>query len=107
MIGERLKKLRKEYKINQEDLGAIVGVQKSSISLYETNKIEPSDKIKVKLAKHFNISLDYLLGVIDEPVPYYDKVTFLMLDDSMNEGDRALISEFLSFVRHRGKIDQQ
>ena len=65
MIGERLKKLRKERKITQDDLAELIGVQKTAVSQYETNKNDPSDKIKVNIAKHLNISLDYLLGVID------------------------------------------
>jgi len=98
VIGERLKKLRKDKGISQEDLGNIIGVQKSTISLYELNKNEPNDKAKVKLAKYFNISLDYLLGVIDEPVPYYHIDTFLILPGDMTKDDRIKLLEYLNYL---------
>lgn len=95
MIGERLKKLRREKGISQEDLAAVIGVQSSAVSRYETDKDDPSDKIKVEIAKHLNISLDYLLGVIDEPVTYYKPDTFIRLpDDTLNE-DKILLLGYL------------
>lgn len=101
MIGERLRKLRKEKRIKQEELASIIGVQKSAVSLYETDKNDPSDKVKVRIAKHLNISLDYLLGIIDDPVPYYSQDTFLKLPDDMSKEERLLISEFLGYIDYR------
>lgn len=37
--GEIIKKLRKEHKLTQEQLGAILGVQKSAIAKYERGEI--------------------------------------------------------------------
>jgi transcriptional regulator with XRE-family HTH domain len=101
MIGERLKKLRKAQKIRQEDLAAVIGVQKSSISLYEMNKNYPSDKVKVEIAKFFNISLDYLLGIVDEPVPYYNEKKFIMLPDDISKEERQLLSDVIEFIEYR------
>ena len=67
MIGERLKEIRRSRKIKQKDLGEILGVQKTNISLYESGKSTPNDIIKKKIAQFFNISIDYLVGLIDEP----------------------------------------
>ena len=105
MIGERLKKLRRDKKISQEELGAIIGVQSSAVSRYETDKDDPSDKIKVIIAKHFNISLDYLLGVIDEPVPYYDEGIFHRLPDGMTKEEKTMMLEFFGYLEYRrGKM---
>lgn len=68
--------MRKEKGIRQEELTEILGVKKSTISLYELNKYEPSDSAKVRIARYFDVSLDYLLGAIDTPVPYYQKERF-------------------------------
>lgn len=46
MIGERLKRIRKDKKIKQGELAAVLGVSKSAISLYETDRNDPSDKKK-------------------------------------------------------------
>ena len=71
IIGERLSDLRKDRHLTQEELGNLLGLEKSTISAYENDKREASDDIKVKLAKFFNVSLDYLLGIVDEPRPIY------------------------------------
>ncbi len=71
IIGNRLSDLRKNIGINQEELGKKLGLSKNAISAYERDINEPPDDIKVKLAKFFNVSLDYLLGIVDEPRPIY------------------------------------
>ena len=101
MIGERLKMLRHEKKINQADLAAVIGVQISAVSRYETGKDDPSDKIKAEIAKYFHISSDYLLGVIDEPVPYYDRSIFIRLPDNMRQEERTMVSEFIGYLKYR------
>ena len=101
MIGERLKEIRKVKKLRQEDLASAAGVKKSSISLYESGKNEPSDKIKVEISKLLNISIDYLLGTIDEPMPSYDEKTFMRLPDDLTAEEKIMLSEFIAYLRFR------
>lgn len=61
-LGERIKQLRLEHELTQEEFGKLFGVTKYSVSLYESNKSSPSDEIKKKIAEHFNVSLDWLMG---------------------------------------------
>ena len=105
MLGERLKELRKEKKVKQKELAAILGIQESAISLYETNRNTPNDKTKVEIAKYFDVSLDYLLGVIDERVPYYDNVKFVILPENMSEEERMLLSDFFDYIAFRRNIN--
>jgi len=103
MIGERLRKIRRENKIKQSDLAVIIGVQNTTISSYEANKIDPSDKVKAEIAKHFNISLDYMLGVIDDPMPYYNQNVFMKLPDNITNEEKKLLSEFVGYLEFRRK----
>lgn len=64
-LANRLKHLRKSSNLTQTDLGKILGVGKTTVSMYETNNSTPSDEIKLKIAEYFNVSLDYLLGKTD------------------------------------------
>lgn len=61
MFGDRLKELREEKELTQDELGRMLGVSRQSISSYESQDIEPSINNLVKLADIFNVSLDYLL----------------------------------------------
>ena len=104
MIGERLKKARKDKNIRQEELAAALGVKNATISLYETNKNFPSDKVKIEIARYFNLSLDYLMGIIDEAVPYYDEERFIMLPENISADERKYIEDCIAFVEYRRKM---
>ena len=62
MIGKRLRPLRQQYSLTQKELADIIGVTTKMISFYERDEKEPSLKTLNKLAKHFGVSTDYLLG---------------------------------------------
>ena len=61
-FGERLKLLRKEKDISQEDLGIKIGVARTSVANYETNRNYPTSEVLEKISDVFNVSIDYLLG---------------------------------------------
>ena len=61
-LGERLRKLRIENHLRQDQVARLVNVEKSSISMYETGMRQPSYATLVRLANVFNVTTDYLLG---------------------------------------------
>lgn len=61
-FGERLKELRDENGLSQEDLAKLFNLSQSTISYYEKNKKEPSKRTLTKFALLFGVSVDYLLG---------------------------------------------
>ena len=64
---ERLKDLRTEKNINQVELSAEIGVSKGIISLWENGLREPGMYSLIQLAKFFEVSIDYLVGISDYP----------------------------------------
>ena len=61
-FGERLRSLRIEKELNQEEFGKLFNMTKSRISQYETSRNEADDETKKIFADYFNVSLDYLMG---------------------------------------------
>lgn len=61
MFGDRLRELREEKQLTQEELGKFLNVSRQAISSYESEETEPSINNLIKLANIFNVSLDYLL----------------------------------------------
>jgi transcriptional regulator with XRE-family HTH domain len=59
--GEKLKELRKASKLNQEELGNILGITKSSVCCYEKGTRTPLIRELVKIADYFNVSANILL----------------------------------------------
>ena len=70
MRGDRLKKLRQEKKLTQEQLGKIIHVSKVSISGYESGDRTPDTENLSRLANYFEVTTDYLLGRTDNPQGY-------------------------------------
>ena len=101
MIGERLKNLRLENGLKQEELATIIGVKKSAVSNYENDKDSPSDKVKIAIAKHFNVSTDYFLGLVNDPIPYYNEDSFIWIPQGVKSDEKHLLTEFLSYLAHR------
>ncbi len=66
-FASRLKSLRKAKNITQLHLATILKTNQNTISRYETGEREPGLNELVAIAKYFNVSVDYLLGVSDNP----------------------------------------
>jgi transcriptional regulator with XRE-family HTH domain len=66
--------------MTQLELASTLGVGKTTISNYETEYSTPDIETLNKLAQHFNVSIDYLLGRTDDPTPY-DKITQFAKDE--------------------------
>ena len=66
----RLKELREDKDIIQSEIAKVLGITQTGYSKYEveTNDI-PTDVLK-KLARYYNTSIDYLLYLTDERIPY-------------------------------------
>ncbi len=62
ILGYRLRELRKENKMSQEDLGKLLGITKVSVSGYENGTRIPSLEILNGILDVFQVSADYLLG---------------------------------------------
>lgn len=62
-FGEKLKQLRLSKKLTQPELSKRIHITKSMISALETDMRSPSLDVLIRIARFFNVSTDYLLGV--------------------------------------------
>ena len=65
----RLAELRAEEGVPLKDLAAAIGYSVTCCSYWEIGKTVPSIEAAVKVAQHYNVSLDYLAGLTDERRP--------------------------------------
>lgn len=61
-FSEIIKGLREQRGLKQEELAAIFGLKRTTISSWEVGKSKPDADTLVKIAQYFNVSLDYLLS---------------------------------------------
>jgi transcriptional regulator with XRE-family HTH domain len=73
MISERLKKLRDDLGYNQEGIAATVGMKQRTWSDWEK---KPPDALEwlLRIGQRYAISVDYLLGLTDDPTPHRNGV---------------------------------
>lgn len=65
LLGKRLKELREERGLTQRELSAILNLNSVTYLHYEKSQREPSLSVLVDMAKFFDVSCDYLLGLTD------------------------------------------
>ncbi len=66
MFDKRLKELRKEKGLNQDDLAEALNVTKGTVSIWERGVRKPDMKTLEEIGKYFEVSMGYLLGIVDE-----------------------------------------
>ena len=65
IFSERLRDLRLEHGMTQEEVGKIIGVKRYSIYGYEKGNNYPEVPGLITLADYFGVSIDYLVGRTD------------------------------------------
>lgn len=67
-FGTRLKKLRKEKKLTQNELAAILEITQTNVSDYERSQVFPSKKVLEKLVHRLQVDLNWILtGIPAKP----------------------------------------
>ncbi|MGN1111635.1 MAG: helix-turn-helix domain-containing protein [Acutalibacteraceae bacterium] len=103
MIGERLQELRKDHGISQAEFAKILGVSHYTVSSYECNRSDPDDKSKIVIARLFDISVDYLLGLIDEPLSFSRNNNTVTIPHNFDENDLSKVKEYIKFLEFQKK----
>lgn len=73
-LGNRLKQLRQNNRLRQDQVASLVGVNKNTMCSYENDVRQPSYEILVRLATIYRVSTDYLLGCESK-----ERLTYLVL----------------------------
>ena len=104
MLGERLLDLRKDAGLTQDELAAILNINKHSISSYERDINEPSDAVKIEIAKYFQVSIDYLLGITNDPCSKSDHSFVIRLPESIPEQAKESLTDYADFIKAKYSV---
>ncbi|WP_407378499.1 helix-turn-helix domain-containing protein [Megamonas funiformis] len=95
MLGKKIRELREENNITQQDLAKYLKVAKSTLSQYETGSRIPNDDIKKAIALKFNVSIDYLLGLTNIPNTIDDYIQKSNTNSyHINDDEQTLIKKY-------------
>lgn len=112
MKGNRIKLLREEKKIKQDELAKVLSISPSAVGMYERDEREPNNEITLKLAEYFGVSTDYLLGKTD-----IRKAEAINIDDAdiafyngvkgLNDTNKAILKGIIEGLTAKQKEDEQ
>lgn len=78
-IGSKIIELRKAKSWSQEDLAKEIGSSRVMIGKYERNDNTPSIEVLLKMAKTFDVTVDYIIG--EGQLSNYDKDVLKRIED--------------------------
>ena len=96
VFGKRLRKLRDDHGLYQEDVGEWFKMKKSTVSQWESGRL-PHASIIAQLATKFNVSTDYLLGLSDNE-RYIETIAAHRTDNNMNDLPPEAIERVEEFI---------
>lgn len=94
MLSDRIKKLRKEKGLTQQELAKKLKIAQSTIASIESGRRNGNNDTIRSLAKFFDVSIDYLQGITDER-------------NSLSKEKENLIDDFLNLLIKREIITDE
>lgn len=87
MKKTRLRDIREDNDKTQEEIAKILQISRQYYSRYELEEIELPIRHYITLAKYYNISIDYLCGIIELPKPLKENknITRIQLTAKQNK----------------------
>ena len=67
-LGDKIRHIRKNRKLTQNDFGRLLGVSDSTVALWENNKRNPDIENLLNVSKLFNVSIDWLLSTENKTI---------------------------------------
>lgn len=78
--ANRLKELREEYNLTQEEFSKILNVSQVAYSYYEIGKRSIPIDLLIKIANYYETSTDYILYLTDERKAY--KKSYMLVENN-------------------------
>ncbi len=92
MISDRLRQIRKEHKLTQQNIADVLGVDRTTYTVYELGTTAPSAATLVKLSQIYNVTVGYLIGVEEND-------TVQKAETNFDENGQALKGDPLALLK--------
>ena len=67
---ERIRDLRIDHDMTQTQVAEYLNIKQNTYSQYEIGRLNYPIEALIKLAKRYETSIDYMVGLTDDPKPY-------------------------------------
>ncbi len=103
----RIKLLRDELNMTQQELADKLDGAKSTIAMYENETRKPSMEVLIKLSEIFNCSIDYLLGKTDIKNPEEYSYAYHKEAEGLSEKEISDALRFYKLMKQNMKDDKK
>ncbi|NLY11818.1 MAG: helix-turn-helix transcriptional regulator [Firmicutes bacterium] len=109
----RIRYLRQINGLTQGDLAKALGISRSTIASWESNRRTPELKAVETIADFFEVSIDFLLGRVNNPNAFrtdeYEENSpdFSQIYYKLPEKAQESIREFIEFVKHKYNVEEK
>ena len=103
-FSERKKALRKQAKLTQVDVAEKLGISQPAYASWERGAKKPTQENLVKIAQILNVSVDYLVGNLEEKIDELDNIELLFRMNSKgltDEEKEIFKKELIEFMEER------
>lgn len=101
MFSQKLKFLRKQHGITQQQLAKALDIGTSTIGMYESNIRKPSYKVLKKISNYFNVSVDYLVNESDEDTFNLD--FYIEHIQELSQKEREQVLDYIDYIKSKHK----
>lgn len=98
-VTSRLIKLREDNGLTKIEMAKRIGINKSTITRYETGEMKPTLDVLIKIKQCFGVSLDWLAGFDTDEVAEYGTVVTECVDANITPCDLQDAVEFIKKQR--------
>ncbi|BAB05007.1 helix-turn-helix transcriptional regulator [Halalkalibacterium halodurans] len=97
-FGKRLRSLRINKKLSQEELAKTLGLNRSTLARYELENTQPDYETLTKMADFFQVTTDYILGRVDDETTQLS-ISFSHGGEELTEDEKAHLEQELKKYR--------
>ena len=109
-FSERLKKLRKDIGLTQVDVASKLGISQQAYASWERGAKKPTQDNLVNISQILNVSVDYLVGNLQETSDELDNIELLFRMNSKgltDEEKEIFKKELIEFMKERKKAFEE
>lgn len=108
-IGERIRALRLDAGMTQEDLAQRIGLKKQNISRYENSRVEPNIRTAKRIAEALGVSLEEMaVGVTVSETPISSELEQFSSAAILTEDEQELLAKYQQLTElNKGRVLQQ
>lgn len=108
-FSTKLRELRKKQKLTQDELALKVGIHGRHIGKYENGQVMPNAETLIRIAKVFDISIDYLILDAEDPrlidLQDRDFLRYFKELENMTEKDKEIVKSLIDAYLKKNKLE--